>query len=85
MPIDNTTQTRDDLSTVITSEMSVGNQDEQIAVAYTLINRLRKSVWGAYAHNQTPTQAFKDLASNIQNGGFVDNDDDVLLLSKKYT
>ena len=57
MPIDGTNQTVTDLATVMTCEMSVGNQDEQVAVAYTLINRLRKSggadvrsVWGAYAH-----------------------------------
>lgn len=80
MPIDSTQIT--DMATVITSEMSVGTQDEQVAVAYTLINRLRSSgqsnvrdVWGAYAHDQTPTQTFKDLASNIQSGGFLTNDD----------
>lgn len=68
-----------DLAKIIMSEASVGNEVERRSVGFTVINRMKrnhktkvKSVWGAYAHNQAPTQSIKKLAEDILKGSVSD-------------
>ena len=68
-----------DLATVIMSEASGCNNIEQEMVGWTLINRMAndhttsvRAEWGAYAHNQPPTQAIINLAASLLNGTISD-------------
>jgi hypothetical protein len=63
------------LATIITSEMSVGNEQEKTAVAWTWVNRVRRGIRtrGQYATGQQPTQGARDLATRILSGQVADN------------
>lgn len=67
-----TEQNREDLARLLTSEASVGNDVEQRAVGYTVLNRMDRNgttavrdEWSAYAHGQEPTDDLRDLAGRI--------------------
>jgi hypothetical protein len=67
------------LAAVLMSEASVGNNAERVSVGFTMLNRLKASghssvsqVWGAYAHNQSPTGALVELARQLLAGQRAD-------------
>ena len=64
------------LARVIMSEASVGTREEQVSVAWTVLNRLRSGTYGAticevvkspsqYAYNQDPTPSILQLATEL--------------------
>ena len=68
-----------DLSKVIMSEASIGNQVERTAVGFTVVNRMLRNkvtsvsdVWGTYAHRQTPIPEITSLSSQILSGKIPD-------------
>ncbi len=76
----NSKQNIQDLARVVMSEASVGNQAEQSAVAYTILNRMKRNkknqvqdVWGKYAHNQSPSQKILDFSRDILSCKIADN------------
>jgi RHS repeat-associated protein len=69
-----------DLARVIQSEASIGEKEERIAVAYTVLNRMKrnkkdkvKDAWRGFAHDQPPVEEFEELAKNILSGKIPDN------------
>lgn len=67
------------LARILMSESSVGNPTERKAVGWTVLNRLKRNqtknvsdVAGAFATNQNPTQAMRDLARDLLRGNIAD-------------
>ncbi len=78
--------TREDvewLAKVVMSEASIGTREEQIAVGWTVLNRLHSGRYGGsvkevatqpkqYAYGQAPTQSIIELAAKLLRGGIGD-------------
>ena len=69
------------LAKAIMSEASIGTREEQIAVGWTVLNRLYSGRYGNsieyivtswYAHNQEPTEVIKTLAKDLLEGQIPD-------------
>jgi len=67
------------LARILMSESSVGNLTERKAVGWTVLNRLKRNktkedsdVAGAFATNQNPTPAMRDLARDLLRGNIAD-------------
>jgi len=63
------------LATIVQSEASAGNRIERIAVAWTVINRMKSSgaehvreVERAYSRDDEPTDAMRELAHDVLSG-----------------
>ena len=68
-----------ELATILMSEASIGNATERQAVGWTVLTRMARrntqnvsDVSGAYARNQSPTQAMRDLARDLLRGNISD-------------
>lgn len=77
-----TAENIEDLAQILMAEASPGvaNEHESSAVGYTVLNRMQASgtrsvrdVWDAYAHEATPTDETRTLASRLLHGEHPDH------------